>query len=640
MTQTQSWQVEYPTTAGEVGVVDTQYPRTVTLDVRSFGVKGDGTTDNATGLIALRDYMNEDRTLTYTVVFPRGTYLYTNNRWLYGTGKVIIRGEGAVLQCTATSPFNADRNPLSMGAVFAADGGNVGGAGSVYEIGDLIDTASRGDTSVTTTTAADAGGYSVGDRVYIGSYDQQFGGYPPNHRYFQYCVVMSADAGTGVITLNRPLDFDYSTDLLDFDVPNLAFGKARILKLNRALDQTDLYFPEMIHMYGVKFLENPNGSLHRLIIQAEDVYLENVTSPGGVVPTSNRVFEAVGCDFYHDGDAAETEPDKLVETCIFRKCKINRLTASTGIHNMILEDNDFYELFSVSPKSLTVRKNRFHDTINGTQMVQLSGLSPVHRCTFKENTLYPPAAADYIGNFSGNPLSFTVGSVGASNEIKVANDATGRSLVKVLDSGMQVYCLTTANFGTISSVTYDGVDWVIAGDWHTAPIAAETWYYTPCISVDIDYSNEVHGKNTLVPYRYGAPRLNSKKVSAHEFNSDQIRVLESGIETFVAPGFIRSITFNLQKAYTGAGAPTLVIGHQNTVGGYNAIATLDLTGAEGIRYVDGGTTFGATAGETLTSANCGLFGGMFRFVSNGGAGISGTQLEMPKFTLTIEVENI
>lgn len=83
-------------------------------------------------------------------------------------------------------------------------------ASDTYSIAD----ASAGDTTITCDTAADAGNFSAGDWIYIranqNSGDPGGEGEPAN---FEFNKIVSADDGTGVITLQVPLRRDYdSTD--------------------------------------------------------------------------------------------------------------------------------------------------------------------------------------------------------------------------------------------------------------------------------------------------------------------------------------------------------------------------------------------------------------------------------------------
>jgi hypothetical protein len=79
------------------------------------------------------------------------------------------------------------------------DSGNIAWPHLVYANGYLINTANAGSSSITTTTHADAGNFSVGMPVLVYGYDQMGNGYPPDPRYFEYKTVLSANASTGVV---------------------------------------------------------------------------------------------------------------------------------------------------------------------------------------------------------------------------------------------------------------------------------------------------------------------------------------------------------------------------------------------------------------------------------------------------------
>ena len=65
------------------------------VDVTQFGVVGDGTTDNSTNLIAMRDWCEANRQAGVKIFFPPGHYVYTNNQWVPLCDYVEIEGYGA-----------------------------------------------------------------------------------------------------------------------------------------------------------------------------------------------------------------------------------------------------------------------------------------------------------------------------------------------------------------------------------------------------------------------------------------------------------------------------------------------------------------------------------------------------------------
>ena len=80
-------------------------PATILDPVADFGAVGDGETDNADALMAMRQYMADRWDQHFEVHFPHGHYAYSKNLWLSGVGSVTINGHGSRFECTATMRF-------------------------------------------------------------------------------------------------------------------------------------------------------------------------------------------------------------------------------------------------------------------------------------------------------------------------------------------------------------------------------------------------------------------------------------------------------------------------------------------------------------------------------------------------------
>ena len=101
--------------------------------------------------------MQATPTTVWHVIFEPGTIQYTNNRWLWGVNQVIIDAYGVTFQDTITSiDIPTDAEPFWNGEFFMT-GGDVLAVDQTYADGFLINTAAAGATSVTTSTAANAG---------------------------------------------------------------------------------------------------------------------------------------------------------------------------------------------------------------------------------------------------------------------------------------------------------------------------------------------------------------------------------------------------------------------------------------------------------------------------------------------------
>ncbi|MGF1639787.1 MAG: hypothetical protein ACFCUO_02440, partial [Rhodospirillales bacterium] len=143
------------------------------IDVRWFGVRGDGVTDNAPHarakdydatdtLIALRNHLTADRSKHYTVYFPPGHYKYTNNRWLLGVGSVTIQATGAKFQNITTSGWEADGRLFNNQMAWDDQGDQRMLGNRPFYDGFRFADADSGETVLTMETPGDEANFSVG----------------------------------------------------------------------------------------------------------------------------------------------------------------------------------------------------------------------------------------------------------------------------------------------------------------------------------------------------------------------------------------------------------------------------------------------------------------------------------------------
>jgi hypothetical protein len=321
------------------------------VSVKDFGAVGDGVTDNSSALFALRDYLiTQDREKHWTICFPPGDYRYSNNRWLNGLLRVTIEAYGATLTCTQVGNFVGDGWPFGpREQMFRATGEQlVDDVGFAVDLGDRINTANIGDSTITLTTASDADNYAVGDRIFIFSYALGNTGYTPNFRYFEWAKI-TAKAGA-VLTLGDLVHYLSARTVDGTSFPDQYVGKPRIINLDGRpqTDGTEYWYPEQIHIKGARFPQNPNTSnSYRLALAGRKVLFEDVVVDpqvsGGITmgfdTRESEFTEALRCS------ADTIEIDKLlyhteIDGCNFDDVGSTSLIGGTSSKTVVVKNSN------------------------------------------------------------------------------------------------------------------------------------------------------------------------------------------------------------------------------------------------------------------------------------------------------------
>lgn len=160
-------------------------------NVKDYGADGDGVADDST---AIQDAINAAEADGGGIVyFPRGTYYITAQLSVSGNN-ITFQGEGKLISKLDCSGIAA--------STYAVDVSGVNNASYA------ISSTSDGDTSVTCSTASNAGNFSKGQLVLIRS-DDAFESSGVNET--EVNVVESSDSTAGTVSLQRPVEAAYST---------------------------------------------------------------------------------------------------------------------------------------------------------------------------------------------------------------------------------------------------------------------------------------------------------------------------------------------------------------------------------------------------------------------------------------------
>jgi hypothetical protein len=228
-----------------------------------------------------------------------------NNAFAMGIKNLIVEGTGA----TITSVNGAG---LWLGQKGMCQVGLASGSGCSAR----LQTVSAGSTTVTLTAASLSAGYisrfTVGQWVMLGGLDTQgifLGpyGYPINNTYFEWREIVAVDAGTGIITLDRPITNDYLSTWPNYNSGNNFEadngGPATIWAIDTALNSWNAsmeYRGLTISQAGQTYSPGRN------------VTFRNVTMTGSLcaIPTQNETWTAINSDF----SSCFIEVDKLIGT--------------------------------------------------------------------------------------------------------------------------------------------------------------------------------------------------------------------------------------------------------------------------------------------------------------------------------------
>ena len=169
-----------------------------------------------------------------------------------------------------------------------------------------INTVAKGGTTVTLKTPADASYFPVGMYVIVVAQENQ---YTSMWNNFQYAKVTAANAGTGVITIDRPLKYEFRDDYPVSQGPNPQNGlHCSALLVATDADQNTLYVKgtanlttnyvpwDIDHLYkNMRIMQGENGIHTYMSVTGRKIVHENNFLEVGPSETMTEYFSMVNC---------------------------------------------------------------------------------------------------------------------------------------------------------------------------------------------------------------------------------------------------------------------------------------------------------------------------------------------------------
>lgn len=265
----------------------------------------------------------------------------TTNTFAAGVNNLIVEGTGATLDA-GTSGFR-----LGGGGVCYVGIASAGGCSA------RIQSVSAGSGTVTLTSGSFGSGYlsrfAIGNWIMIGGLDPQglynnpFGD-PPNNHWFEWRQITNINAGTGVITLDRPLTNGYLSTWPLYNAGDNFHsdngGPATIWKMNDTWAASAEYRGLTFTQSGLTY-----GELRNLTYRGV-----TFTGSFGACPTQNETWAAYGMT----STSADMEVDKLIGTMIMDNVTIFKIAFQSSSTDRLIMTNSTVQQLTGTPKRVDI----------------------------------------------------------------------------------------------------------------------------------------------------------------------------------------------------------------------------------------------------------------------------------------------
>lgn len=577
-----------------------------------------------------------------TLTVPAGLYLIGSSfHYGFGNGvsQFIVSGTGAKITNFAiagnwflgtSGPNNGIHNVASPGQWQANT--KTAFAGNNYV--DLVDPT---QTSV----------FTIGNWALMSGYDMQgtwtpggFGyGLPPNLFFFQYVLVSAIDSAPasptyGRVTFSAPLKNTYASTwpLWDKGSVNGPYegGPATLYWLSPNWN-TDAEFDGLTYE-----AVNSSGTGDQIGASGRKITINGGVSLGnGVFPTQVQTFVGIGHDWSQIVDPQGLEIDKIIETCTFQNCTFYDVKHQSSSPLNMTMDSCTVHTMNGTPRKTTITNSTINTLgIGALAYGRADGLTATG-CTIsniEQRSVFQSTEASWslIGNVITIPnTSFP----DTANPTRWAAPGTyfsynvGGRIAKVLD-------VSQDPTNTYVSVTRVSPSNFVAGTTHLVVHGCPSLTLSGCTGCDdvVSFSQAPAG----------AP------IYSYQTRTYTILPNLSSNALFLLWGKIKSITFDVQKAYTGTQLSLLfhlsffenwpVYDATDTPFNYGPIVDLKVQATRTI--TPGGATVGAQPNDVGLSIPAGTW---FKGTSNNGpsfsADISGESSAVyPRIVVTMQTD--
>lgn len=619
----------------------------ITIDVGAvYSVVADGSTDNATALMKMRSDLSAVNGKLYHLIFPpNGEIRYSNNRWLFGIERFIVEGNGSIFRPLYDGADEKFWRPFFVGELWQTN--TLAYNGSITRADSyLFNSATSGATSITTTTAADAGEFDAGDKILLWGYEQvAVASYPPGSRYFEWHEVVSADAGTGVIVLKMPLKYSWNEDWWDVDdfiKTGEGSGKPRILKLNRADRPYNLYAEFRNCIFG----NSTGGEGGALAFANDHIVFKNCvqeTASTGINytwPSENRLA------FYEDCTLNAMETDKILGKVVFTRTNFIKQVGGGIANEVSFIDCNFSESVyaaatEVNYINCVMRMNDLPDEFAQSITYQPERF-PQKLVTYKNITFSSGPDNDAGDHINLAPLStLTIDDVSGTNmlfEFGTWSDSHFE-IVQRLGIGTFLYKTDGTKGGYVTDIYFDPTynsnqgAFVVEGTWNVAPVAAETWAYTSVENIlDLGGHTVTDGKRLMneQTLRY-LGNTSTSPIKETVITTNDIDWSGTDLELPVG-GRILSIEAYVGKVYNGTDAEANV---WLLTPSYDAIMKIN-TEIQGLRTLNQFEAQGTQSGDILSTTHIQGFKYNLRFYARDDGGGPVASPGLPQITIKIK----